>query len=94
MSSPKSTSKLNYQSFPHDLNNRAVGFYITISNNGNNAKLKLYFKFIADGNITLNAARDIDLQSANLQSKDKIIALSGRDLKLSSIVALLELELF
>ncbi|MGG4674339.1 hypothetical protein ACLPIF_13785 [Providencia sp. Me1] len=52
------------------------------------------FKLIANSNITLNAARDIDLQSANLQSKDKIIALSGRDLKLSSIAALLELELF
>ncbi|MEQ5401081.1 hypothetical protein ABN303_10315 [Providencia rettgeri] len=91
---PKSTSKLNYQSFPHDLNNRAVGFYISISNNGNNAKLKLCFKFIANGNITLNAARDIDLQSANLKSTDKVIALSGRDTKLSPIAAVLELELF
>ncbi|WP_421960355.1 hemagglutinin repeat-containing protein [Providencia huaxiensis] len=42
------------------------------------------FKLIANGNITLNAARDIDLQSANLQSKDKIIVLSGRDLKLTA----------
>ncbi|BBV00309.1 hemagglutinin repeat-containing protein [Providencia rettgeri] len=52
------------------------------------------FKLIANGNITLNAARDIDLQSANLKSTDKVIALSGRDTKLSSIAAVLELELF
>ncbi len=39
---------------------------------------------IANGNMTLNAARDIDLQSANLQSKDKITALSGRDIKLAA----------
>ncbi|MEQ5286768.1 DUF637 domain-containing protein [Providencia huaxiensis] len=45
---------------------------------------ELRSQLIADGNITLNAARDIDLQSANLQSKDKIIALSGRDLKLTA----------
>ncbi|HHQ2585774.1 TPA: DUF637 domain-containing protein [Providencia rettgeri] len=41
-------------------------------------------QLITNGNITLNAARDIDLQSANLQSKDKIIALSGRDIKLTA----------
>ncbi|MGW1371917.1 DUF637 domain-containing protein, partial [Providencia hangzhouensis] len=41
-------------------------------------------QLIANGNITLNAARDIDLQSANLQSKDKVIALSGRDIKLTA----------
>ncbi|MCD2527505.1 DUF637 domain-containing protein [Providencia huaxiensis] len=45
---------------------------------------ELRSQLIADGNITLNAARDIDLQSANLQSKDKIIVLSGRDLKLTA----------
>ncbi|EPG7579198.1 DUF637 domain-containing protein [Providencia rettgeri] len=45
---------------------------------------ELRSQLIANGNITLNAARDIDLQSANLQSKDKIIALSGRDLKLTA----------
>nr|WP_279169485.1 hemagglutinin repeat-containing protein [Providencia huaxiensis] len=45
---------------------------------------ELRSQLIANGNITLNAARDIDLQSANLQSKDKIIVLSGRDLKLTA----------
>ncbi|HGM9946726.1 TPA: DUF637 domain-containing protein [Providencia rettgeri] len=45
---------------------------------------ELRSQLIANGNITLNAARDIDLQSANLQSKDKIIALSGRDIKLTA----------
>ncbi|MBN4865727.1 MULTISPECIES: two-partner secretion domain-containing protein [Providencia] len=45
---------------------------------------ELRSQLIANGNITLNAARDIDLQSANLQSKDKITALSGRDIKLTA----------
>ncbi|MGG4672872.1 DUF637 domain-containing protein [Providencia sp. Me1] len=45
---------------------------------------ELRSQLIANGNITLNAARDIDLQSANLQSKDKTIALSGRDIKLTA----------
>ncbi|WP_275075928.1 DUF637 domain-containing protein [Providencia rettgeri] len=45
---------------------------------------ELRSQFIANGNITLNAARDIDLQSANLQSKDKLTALSGRDIKLTA----------
>ncbi|HHD7738582.1 TPA: DUF637 domain-containing protein [Providencia rettgeri] len=45
---------------------------------------ELRSQLIANGNITLNAARDIDLQSANLQSKDKVIALSGRDIKLTA----------
>ncbi|MEX9840348.1 DUF637 domain-containing protein [Providencia rettgeri] len=45
---------------------------------------ELRSQLIANGNITLNAARDIDLQSANLQSTDKIIALSGRDIKLTA----------
>ncbi|MEX0423326.1 hypothetical protein KDV38_06240 [Providencia rettgeri] len=45
----------------------------------------MYFKLIVNGNITLSAARDIDLQSANLQSTDKIIALLGRDIKLGLI---------
>ncbi|WP_243838355.1 MULTISPECIES: DUF637 domain-containing protein [Providencia] len=45
---------------------------------------ELRSQLIANGNITLNAARDIDLQSANLQSKDKITAISGRDIKLTA----------
>ncbi|SPZ21972.1 Filamentous hemagglutinin [Providencia rettgeri] len=45
---------------------------------------ELRSQLIANGNITLNAARDIDLQSANLQSTDKVIALSGRDIKLTA----------
>ncbi|EPI2107111.1 DUF637 domain-containing protein [Providencia rettgeri] len=45
---------------------------------------ELRSQLIANGNITLNAARDIDLQSANLQSTDKIIVLSGRDTKLTA----------
>lgn len=45
---------------------------------------ELRSQLIANGNMTLNAARDIDLQSANLQSKDKITALSGRDIKLTA----------
>ncbi|HFF1654356.1 TPA: hemagglutinin repeat-containing protein [Providencia rettgeri] len=45
---------------------------------------ELRSQLIANGNITLNAARDMDLQSANLQSKDKITALSGRDIKLTA----------
>ncbi|WP_273803245.1 DUF637 domain-containing protein [Providencia rettgeri] len=45
---------------------------------------ELSSQLIANGNITLNAARDIDLQSANLQSKDKLTALSGRDIKLTA----------
>lgn len=45
---------------------------------------ELSSQLIANGNITLNAARDLDLQSANLQSKDKITALSGRDIKLTA----------
>lgn len=45
---------------------------------------ELRSQLIANGNITLNAARDINLQSANLQSKDKITAISGRDIKLTA----------
>ncbi|MEQ5304392.1 hemagglutinin repeat-containing protein [Providencia rettgeri] len=45
---------------------------------------ELRSQLIANGNITLNAARDIDLQSANLQSTEKIIVLSGRDTKLTA----------
>ncbi|MEQ4675871.1 DUF637 domain-containing protein [Providencia vermicola] len=45
---------------------------------------ELRSQLIANGNITLNAARDLDLQSANLQSKDKLNALSGRDIKLTA----------
>lgn len=45
---------------------------------------ELRSQLLANGNITLSAARDIDLQSANLQSKDKITALSGRDIKLTA----------
>ncbi|USR65793.1 DUF637 domain-containing protein [Providencia stuartii] len=45
---------------------------------------ELRSQLIANGNITLNAARDIDLQTANLQSKDKLTALSGRDIKLTA----------
>ncbi|HGN1705995.1 TPA: DUF637 domain-containing protein [Providencia rettgeri] len=45
---------------------------------------ELRSQLIANGNITLNAARDMDLQSVNLQSKDKITALSGRDIKLTA----------
>lgn len=45
---------------------------------------ELRSQLIANGNITLNAARDIDFQSANLQSKGKLTALSGRDIKLTA----------
>ncbi|WP_353166010.1 DUF637 domain-containing protein [Providencia sp.] len=45
---------------------------------------ELRSQLIANGNITLNAARDMDLQSSNIQAKDKITALSGRDIKLTA----------
>ncbi len=39
-------------------------------------------KLNANGNITLNAGRDVNLQSAQLQSKGNVTALSGRDINL------------
>ena len=43
---------------------------------------ELRSQLIANGNITLNAARDIDLQAASVQSKGTITALSGRNIGL------------
>lgn len=45
---------------------------------------ELRSKLIANGDITLNAARDIDLKSALLQSTARITSLSGRDMKLTT----------
>ncbi|MGJ3355396.1 DUF637 domain-containing protein [Providencia sp. Je.9.19] len=43
---------------------------------------ELRSQLIANGNMTLNAARDIDLQAASVQSKGTITALSGRNIGL------------
>nr|WP_282557550.1 DUF637 domain-containing protein [Providencia burhodogranariea] len=45
---------------------------------------ELRSQLIANGNITLNAARDIDLKSALLLSKNNTTILSGRDMKLTA----------
>lgn len=45
---------------------------------------ELRSQLIANGNITLNAARDIDLKSALLLSKNNVTVLSGRDMKLTA----------
>ena len=43
---------------------------------------ELRSQLIANGNMTLNAARDIDLQAASVQSKGTITTLSGRNIGL------------
>ena len=45
---------------------------------------QLQSKLFSDNNLILNAARDIDLSSTVLNSKDKIIVLAGRNIKLGA----------
>ena len=45
---------------------------------------QLQSKLFSDNNLILNAARDIDLTSTVLSSKDKAIVLSGRNIKLGA----------
>ncbi|WP_237612494.1 DUF637 domain-containing protein, partial [Proteus sp. G4444] len=45
---------------------------------------QLQSKLFSDNNLILNAARDIDLSSTVLNSKDKVIVLAGRNIKLGA----------
>lgn len=45
---------------------------------------QLQSKLFSDNNLILNAARDIDLTSTILNSKDKVIVLAGRNIKLGA----------
>lgn len=45
---------------------------------------QLQSKLFSDNNLILNAARDIDLSSTVLNSKDKVIVLAGRNIKLGT----------
>ncbi|MBG6028677.1 DUF637 domain-containing protein [Proteus mirabilis] len=45
---------------------------------------QLQSKLFSDNNLILNAARDIDLSSTVLNSKDKVIVLAGRSIKLGA----------
>ncbi|QHP75743.1 filamentous hemagglutinin N-terminal domain-containing protein [Proteus vulgaris] len=46
--------------------------------------LQLQSKLFSDDNLILNAARDVDLSSTVLNSKDKVIVLAGRNIKLGA----------
>ncbi len=45
---------------------------------------QLQSKLFSDDNLILNAARDVDLSSTILNSKDKVIVLAGRNIKLGA----------
>lgn len=45
---------------------------------------QLQSKLFSDDNLILNAARDVDLSSTVLNSKDKVIVLAGRNIKLGA----------